>query len=332
MASRSLATGWTGSIAWRQCAFEPKLDADGLRDRYKSGERKGEIKTRKVRFFRPSNERDLDALAAAERRLAENWPEWEAAGLIPTEQIPSDINDTRPIRYGMPRWCDLFTSRQLLGHLTLVEELWRMTPAIIAELGEARGRAVVTYLQFAIDKGVDYNSKQTRWHYSRGVLIGTFGRHDYSLKWTFGEMIFTGPSSGAAWGLNQVIDAYTGIATLVEPIYRRVVVGTELPVKILHGTAAHLADLADHAVDLVCIDPPYYNNVQYGELSDFYYVWQRRTLRDLYPEVYARRLVNRQDEAVANPARDGTEADAAYERMMREIFAECRRVLKPEGR
>jgi len=300
MASRSLATGWTGSIAWRQCAFEPKLDADGLPDRYKSGERKGEIKTRKVPFFRPSNERDLDALAAAERRLAENWPEWEAAGLIPTEQIPSDINDTRPIRYGMPRWCDLFTSRQLLGHL--------------------------------IEKGVDYNSKQTRWHYSRGVLIGTFGRHDYSLKWTFGEMIFTGPSSGAAWGLNQVIDAYTGIATLVEPIYRRVVVGTELPVKILHGTAAHLADLADHAVDLVCIDPPYYNNVQYGELSDFYYVWQRRTLRDLYPEVYARRLVNRQEEAVANPARDGTEADAAYERMMREIFAECRRVLKPEGR
>ena len=143
---------------------------------------------------------------------------------FPTEQIPSDINDTRPIRYGMPRWCDLFTSRQLLGHL--------------------------------IEKGVDYNSKQTRWHYSRGVLIGTFGRHDYSLKWTFGEMIFTGPSSGAAWGLNQVIDAYTGIATLVEPIYRRVVVGTELPVKILHGTAAHLADLADHAVDLVCIDPP----------------------------------------------------------------------------
>jgi putative DNA methylase len=106
-----------------------------------------------------------------------------------------------------------------------------------------------------------------------------------------------------------------------------------VPATILHGTAAHLAIVTDSSVDLVCIDPPYYNNVQYGELSDFYYVWQRRTLDDLYPELYARRLVNRRDEAVASPARDGSAeaADAVYQRMMQEIFAECRRVLKPDG-
>jgi adenine-specific DNA methylase len=313
--------------------FEPRLDQNGRAERYKSGARKGEIKTRKVRFFRPPNDRDFSALAAAEKRLAENWPEWEAAGLIPTEKIPNDINDPRPIRYGMPRWCDTFTPRQLLGHLTLVEELRRMTPAIIAALGAERGRAVVTYLQFAIDKGVDYNSRFTRWHYSRGVLIATFGRHDFSLKWTFGEMVFTGPNSGAAWALDQVVDAYRGIAELVEPIHRRVAVGAELPVTILHGTGAHLAGVADGSVDLVCIDPPYYNNVQYGELSDFFYVWQRRTLRHLYPEIYLRRHVNRRDEAVANPARDGSAeaASRAYERMMGEIFGECRRVLKPDG-
>jgi hypothetical protein len=81
------------------------------------------------------------------------------------------------------------------------------------------------------------------------------------------------------------------------------------------------------------MDPPYYNNVQYGELSDFFYVWQRRTLRDLYPDIFLRRLVNKREEAVANPARDGSAeaASAAYEEMMREIFAECLRVLKPEG-
>jgi putative DNA methylase len=233
----------------------------------------------------------------------------------------------------MTRWCDLFTPRQLLGHLTLVAELRRLTPEIIAALGAERGRAVVTYLQFAIDKGVDYNSKQTYWHSGRCVLTGTFARHNFSLKWIFGEMIFTGPSSGAAWALDQVIDAYAGIAELVAPIHRRVAAGAELPVKILHGTAAYLGELADASVDLVCMDPPYYNNVQYGELSDFYYVWQRRTLRELYPAIYKRRLVNRRDEAVANPARDGSveAANMAYQRMMREIFAECRRVLKPDG-
>lgn len=313
--------------------FEPKLDANGHPERYKSGERKGEIKTRKARFFRSPNDRDLEALAAAERRLAERWPAWDGAGLIPTEAIPPDINDPRPIRYGMPRWCDLFTPRQLFGHVTLVEELRRLTPEIVGALGQERGRAVVTYLQFAIDKGVDYNSRFSFWDTSGRGVRHTFTGHDYRIQWLFAEMIFTGPSSGAAWALNQVIDAFRDIAEMVEPIHRRVIAGTELPLKILHGTAAYLGGISSGSVDLVCIDPPYYNNVQYGELSDFFYVWQRRTLRDLYPKVYERRLVNRRDEAVANRARDGSAeaADRAYERMMREIFSECGRALKPDG-
>jgi adenine-specific DNA methylase len=149
----------------------------------------------------------------------------------------------------------------------------------------------------------------------------------------FGEMIFTGPNSGAKWALGQIIDAFRGITELVEPIHQRVAAGADLPVQILNGTAAHLAAAADGSVDLVCIDPPYYNNVQYGELSDFFYVWQRRTLRELYPEIYRRRLVNKKDEAVANPARDGSTnaADLVYQRMMCDIFVECRRVLKDDG-
>ena len=81
------------------------------------------------------------------------------------------------------------------------------------------------------------------------------------------------------------------------------------------------------------MDPPYYNNVQYAELSDYFYIWQKRTLKDLYPELFTRRLTDKNREAVANPARDGSAqaAKVAYERMMREIFAECRRVLKDDG-
>jgi len=310
--------------------YQPKLDKHGRPERYKSGKRAGEIKTKKVRFFRPPNDRDLKALDEAEKRLQERWPAWERQGLIPTENFPQG-NDMRPLYYGMTRWCDLFTPRQLLGHLTLVEELNRLKPEILEELGQERGRAVVTYLQFAIDKGLDYNSRQTRWHYSRGVMINTFGRHDFSLKWTFGEMIFTGPNSGAAWGLSQVLDAYKGMAELMAPLHEKLG-GAAPPLKIQYGTAAHM-DLPGHSVDLVCIDPPYYNNVQYAELSDFFYVWQRRTLSDLYPDIFRRRLTNKTDEAVANPARDGSAAGAAreYERLMGEIFAECRRVLKDDG-
>lgn len=312
--------------------YQPKLDKDGRPMRYKSGERAGEIITEKVRFFRPPNDKDLAALAEAERRLKERWPEWEQQGIIPTEDIRPGHKTEELLRVGVTRWCDLFTPRQLLGHLILVEELNRLKPQILKELGEERGRAVVTYLQFAIDKGLDYNSRQTRWHYQRGVLINTFGRHDFSLKWTFGEMIFSGPNSGAAWALSQVVDAYAGIAELLEPLHDKLR-GSPPPADIHCGTAANMDYLPDESVDLVCMDPPYYNNVQYAELSDYFYVWQKRTLEDLYPDLFRRRLTNKTDEAVANPARDGSASRAAqeYERLMGEIFAECRRVLKDDG-
>ncbi len=311
--------------------YQPKLDKNGMPQRYTSGERAGEIKTEKVRFFRSPNERDLQVLAEAEKRLQERWPEWERQGLIPTENIPHGHKTMEPLRVCMTRWCDLFTPRQLLGHLILVEELNRLKPEILREFGEERGSAVVTYLQFMIDKCVDYNSKQTRWIPQRSIVSGTFGRHDYSVKWTFGEMILTGPYSGAAWGLSQVLDAYEEMAELLKPLHERLN-GAAPPVTIMCGTAAHM-DLPDRSVDLICMDPPYYNNVQYAELSDYFYVWQRRTLYDLYPELFRRRLTNKVDEAVANPARDGSAANAAreYERLMREIFAECRRVLKDDG-
>ncbi|MBM4288700.1 MAG: DUF1156 domain-containing protein, partial [Deltaproteobacteria bacterium] len=311
--------------------FEPVLDKHGKPVRYQSGHKKGEIRTRKIRFFRSPNDRDLQALAEAERRLQEKWPEWEAQGLIPTEKFPEG-NDNRPIYYGMPRWCDMFTPRQLLGHVTLVEGLNKLKPRIIDALGFEKGRAVVTYLQFMIDKGTDYNSRQTRWEYTRGIVKGNFGRHDFSLKWTFGEMIFTGPNSGAAWGLSQIIDAYEGMAGLMEPLHidnNK----TKLPLSIYNRTAAHLPEVQDGSVDLICIDPPYYNNVQYAELSDFFYVWQKRTLRDLYQGFFDRLLTNKKEEAVANPTRDGSAQSSkqAYERMMGEIFGECHRIIKNNG-
>jgi len=306
---------------------QPKLDAHGQPQRYASGKSKGEIKTEKVTFFRPPNAADLAALDAAAARLEAKWDEWDSQGLIPTEQVPPGQKTREPQNYGMPRWCDMFTPRQLLGHVTMLEELIRLQGEMRQSMPEDRMRAVATYLQFVIDKGVDYNSKQTRWHYSRAVLINSFGRHDYSLKWTFGEMIFTGPNSGAAWALAQVVDAYAGIAALAGGA------GGRTAATVISGPAAHLATVETGTVDLVCMDPPYYDNVQYAELSDFFYVWMRRSLHALYPDLFVRRLTNKLDEAVANPARDGSarQAKLEYERRMGEIFAEAGRVLKPRG-
>lgn len=310
--------------------LEPKLDKYGKVQRFASGARKGEIKTQKVRYFRSRNERDLQVLADAEAELERRRMDFEMKGLVPNEPFP-DGNDMRPVTYGMPTWADMFTPRQLLGHLTAMEQLQALKPQIIEELGQEKGRAVITYLQFAIDKCTDYNSRQTRWEYTRGIIKGGFGRHDFSLKWTFGEMVFSGPSSGFAWGLSQVLDAYAGIAELVRSRAERGIEPNDL---IIHqGSATDLNGVSAASVDAIVMDPPYYNNVQYSELSDFYYVWQKRTLGDLYPGWFDEPVTDKSNEAVANPARDGSAKSAKqrYLELMQGIFSECSRVLKPDG-
>ncbi len=318
--------------------FEPKLKPNGELDRYSSGNQSGEIKTKKIRFFRVPIQRDFEALNLAEKTLKEKWEHFERLDLIPTERIPAghktgDEGGTgsgtdKPLKLGTEYWHQMFTPRQLLGHLTLTEGLNSLKPSIIQELGEDRGKAVVTYLQFAIDKGIDYNSRQTRWHYSRGVINNTFARHDYSFKWTFAEMVFSGMHSGASWGLSQIIDAYKSICELIADT------ASESSITILNGSGSRMPSLLSESVDLIVNDPPYYNNVMYSELADYFYVWQKRTLSDLYPDLFAFYLTDKQSEAVANPHRDGSGAGAkqAYETFMEEMYRECSRVTKPEGR
>ena len=153
--------------------LEPQLDRNGKPQRYTSGPNRGEIKTRKVRFFRPPNERDLQALKDAEIQLQERWTAWEAEGLIPNERFYRSRQVMTAEHRTITAWLRAGVTcspRASSGPLTLVEGLNCLKPEILAELGPERGRAVVTYLQFAIDKGLDYNSRQTRWEYTRGIV------------------------------------------------------------------------------------------------------------------------------------------------------------------
>ncbi|KZC47699.1 hypothetical protein XM68_c11034 [Vibrio alginolyticus] len=313
-----------GVVAYR---YEPQFK-NGRLEFYSSGPQKGQLKTKRVRYFRAPNEIDLLAEENSGKYLEENWFEWDLEGLIPTEKFPEG-EDKRPINYGMSRWCDMFTPRQLIAHVTQIEALNALKPQILNALGEEQGKAVVTYLQFAIDKTLDYNSKQTRWEYTRGTIKGTFGRHDFSLKWTFGEMVMVGVNSGVTWGISQVVKAYTELAQQLKHVkncHRG-----NVPVKVINGSGSNMVSVDSQSVDLVCFDPPYYDNVQYAELSDYFYVWQKRTLSDLYPGYFNRSLTDKSQEAVANRTRDGKEAYSIYEQRMSGIFSECLRVLKSNG-
>ena len=109
------------------------------------------------------------------------------------------------------------------------------------------------------------------------------------------------------------------------------------PITITCKPGDSLDHLGDASIDVVVMDPPYYDNVMYAELSDFFYVWLKRTAGHVFPELFRRQLTDKENEAVANPAKFRGEKGARalagqdYRERMAAIFAECRRVLKPDG-
>ena len=112
---------------------------------------------------------------------------------------------------------------------------------------------------------------------------------------------------------------------------------TPPPITITCKPGDSLDHIADGTIDAVVMDPPYYDNVMYAELSDFFYVWLRRTAGHVFPELFRRQLTDKDNEAVANPTRFKGEKSAKvlagrdYQERMASIFAECRRTLKPDG-
>jgi putative DNA methylase len=292
------------------------------------------LKTPQGLKFRPPVAADLEAIAAVEDQLQQVRKDWEARNLIPTEEYPVVTTDPRPRVYGMPRWADMFSPRQLLGLGVLVEELHVLRPKIVAEEGEEIGEAIVHLLAFVIDKFTNYNNYLASWHVTHQVIRGIFDRHDFSFKPTFTEMAPVSADSGLDWAITNAIEAYEDIAELPRD-------GERVSLEITQGSATSLIQLADHSLDAVVVDPPYSDNVQYSELADFFYVWLKRTQGQRRPEWFSSLLCDYELEAVKNDARTrmgkvtAKEAEAAaqahYERLMTESFVEAKRVLRPDG-
>jgi len=291
--------------------------------------------------FRSPTDNDLRAIKLAEKKLESQLPKWEAKGFIPTEEIPIGNKTSEPRRYGMYRWMDAFSPRQLLALGTYLEVFHEVMQEARKEFSEEMAEAIQTYLAFAIDKACDRNSYMARWIPQRQVVANTFDRHDFAFKWSYAEM--TLPKDGFLWGVSQIVDSYSGIAELAQTtqlsFFKRADGNPLERLSITHGNAQNLSDLKTGSINLICVDPPYYDNVMYSECSDFFYVWMKRTLGNVYPQFFTDELTNKDNEAVANVARfegvgRGNKRDLAekdYERKMAACFREMNRVLHPDG-
>jgi len=310
----------------------------------------GKKKEKWVRGYRAPRASDdvVDALQAA---LDEHLPVWEALDIVPTEAIGDLSNYDRGHRmYGMYKWVDMYSPRQLLGHATAV--------AVYRELlqeCEARGalsdatKAAFIYLSFALDKLRDYNSRATRWIVQREVMANTFDSHNFSMKWSYAEMAPLVEGLGFDWAIGQVAKCIGELTQLVAPdtaasgltqsklTFEEVDDLAPPSVNFTCKSGDGLDHLADGSIDAVVLDPPYYDNVMYAELSDFFYVWLKRTAGYIYPELFRRPLTDKENEAIANPAKFKDQKGAKvlagrdYQHRMAAIFAEARRVMKPDG-
>jgi adenine-specific DNA methylase len=304
------------------------------------------------RGYRTPRSNDDNSVAIADF-LRANLAEWEGLDVVPNEDFANLSNYDRGHRmYGMRGWRDMFSPRQLLGHASAVEVM----RGLVADAENAGGisdidRAAFAYLALSIDRLVDYNSRQSTWDWTTERIRHTFVRHNFAHTWSYAEMAPIGAGLGYRWAFDLTAKCIEELVELARPSVGGKSTKQERSSASLFDDAAvvapaftttarsadDLTHIADETIDAVVMDPPYYDNVMYAELSDFFYVWLKRTAGHVFPELFTRTLTDKENEAVANAAKFQGEPGAKklaardYQERMAAIFAECRRVLKPNG-
>ena len=229
-------------------------------------------------------------------------PDWKPASALPTNP-----RDFRAPLYGMATWADLFTERQVAALSTFSDLLGELRP-MVAEHARAAGLtdngvrlrnggsgaaayadAVLTYLAFIVDKCADYWSSVCTWHSSRETIRNTFGRQAVPIAWDYAEANPFSRSSGN----------WSGQATWVRKAITAVL--AERSGEVLQRDAA--SRITEVPSPVVCTDPPYYDNISFADLSDFFYVWLRHNLSDVWPDECATLLTPKAEELIANPYR-----------------------------
>jgi adenine-specific DNA methylase len=280
------------------------------------------------RKYRVANDGDTAIFEKAEQRLHNKRKALMAVwGFDPVPDEPLPPRGTLGFRiqpYGMTKWGDLFNSRQKLALLTFVEAV-RMVHKRMIQSGyeEEYARAIASYLALGVDRLVDYGSTLCLLNSTGGRgVVHTFGRQALQMTWDYAESNPFNPSGG-------------GWPTACEKNERWIEHASSInnsPAAVFQSSATKLP-YTDGFFDAVFTDPPYYDNVPYSHLSDFFYVWLKRAIGPLYPDLFATPLTPKADEIVAYSRGPGgyEEGKQFFEQMLKKSFTEIRRILRPNG-
>jgi adenine-specific DNA methylase len=284
--------------------------------------------------YRLPTERDLKAYHSATEALKQKVErlrdEWRMEPVpdepTPTGGGPGAERAFSVHKYGMTTWGDLFNERQKLALLTFAEKVRQAYTEMLNEGADSEfAKAVATYLAFVISKTADYCSVLCQWRNNLETVGHTFARQALPMLWDYVEgNPVTGASGTAEGGLEWVISVLAHLSQIPP--------ASTLP-QVHQGSATELP-YPDKFFDAVITDPPYYDNVPYSDLSDFFYVWLRRTIGHLYPDLFLTPLTPKVEELVADTQRRGGSMEAAkqwFEQQLTQAFREIYRVLKDDG-
>ena len=159
--------------------------------------------------------------------------------------------------------------------------------------------------------------------YHQGAINHVFDTHAFAWTWDYGEFDIIASRVSVEWTIRNVLKSLKGLVKRLTPV--------SSDIDIIYGDASK--SKFSKKFDVLITDPPYYNNVQYSELSDYFYVWFTKILSDIYPEAYNIPNTPKTNEAVANPVRHGSKklAEIFYEEKMRDIFSNHYNILRDDG-
>jgi putative DNA methylase len=276
--------------------------------------------------------RRRDYVSVSDNPIPATLPEVDISGL--DSEFPANPRDLWCRNFGLTTPADLFTPRQLVALTTfsdLVAEARQQAyaDALAAGLPDdgvplrdggrgalAYAEAVSVYLAFAVDKLADYDSALCSWHSGRDTIRNTFGRQALPMVWDYAEA-------------NPFSDSTGNWSSYVEWIWKVI---ENLPANLKGWAVQQDAASLNLEAKTLSTDPPYYDNIGYADLSDFFYVWMRKALRDVYPDIFGTLLVPKAPELIASPYRHGGKeaANQHFEGGMLQTFRNIRRFITPD--
>jgi putative DNA methylase len=251
-------------------------------------------------------------------------PEWR-----PEIEMPHNPFSVRPPLYGFMTYDELFTNRQLsmlnvlssiLGDLYFIVKKDIDIKNLTSAKTEKYIAAIITYLSLAIDKGINIWSSSCSWMGDRGAFRETFARQALPMIWDYAEAnIFSNSGGSLSMVLERVVDVINYLPTGNNGFVRQ------------HDAAQPINFLG--SAPIVSTDPPYYDNIDYADLSDYFYIWLRRFLSQIHPDLFATVLVPKKSELVATPYRFDGDAKLAkqfFEEGLGQVFLNLRELVNKQ--